>query len=403
MKNDLQNIFNHISKLEASGAQFWAPIIFIVFLGISFLFGMIFKFKWTILKVIAIIITMVGSIIAYNKIADIVNKHDQNLIGFVPFGVTLIAIAIYWVSRLILFIINLILHAIIKGIQKKKNPIKKRKWLFRILGGFSNLVVTIPGSLLITDVFLVGTKNKTSFGEVTKLGVKLLTSNKGVSLAGLIEKTKDIEKVLNTLTKSDILSKDYSSLSDKEKEELENTLKETAHLINDKRIFNAVVPIITKKAKENNVDKKIDNIVENAIKEIETKDPSYKNASSEKKKEITEKYIKENINKLYENTKREDPKIEDKIKTLETVVGNLNENTKNDLIKEFDKVVPNDGELRKKINVTKTIEIFFDFLKEKNNKENEVKKEETSGINDSNLNDFINNLSGVGSEGGHNV
>ncbi|UWV93491.1 hypothetical protein NW062_06120 [Mycoplasmopsis cynos] len=242
-------------------------------------------------------------------------------------------------------------------------------------------------------------QNKTSFGEVTKLGVKLLTSNKGVSLAGLIEKTKDIEKVLNTLTKSDILSKDYSSLSDKEKEELENTLKETAHLINDKRIFNAVVPIITKKAKENNVDKKIDNIVENAIKEIETKDPSYKNASSEKKKEITEKYIKENINKLYENTKREDPKIEDKIKTLETVVGNLNENTKNDLIKEFDKVVPNDGELRKKINVTKTIEIFFDFLKEKNKKENEVKKEETSGINDSNLNDFINNLSGVGSEG----
>ncbi|MCU9935129.1 hypothetical protein [Mycoplasmopsis cynos] len=403
MKNDLQNIFNHIFKLEASGAQFWAPIIFIVFLGISFLFGMIFKFKWTILKVIAIIITMVGSIIAYNKIADIVNKHDQNLIGFVPFGVTLIAIAIYWVSRLILFIINLILHVIIKGIQKKKNPIKKRKWLFRILGGFSNLVVTIPGSLLITDVFLVGTKNKTSFGEVTKLGVKLLTSNKGVSLAGLIEKTKNIEKVLNTLTKSDILSKDYSSLSDKEKEELENTLKETAHLINDKRIFNAVVPIITKKAKENNVDKKIDNIVENAIKEIETKDPSYKNASSEKKKEITEKYIKENINKLYENTKREDPKIEDKIKTLETVVGNLNENTKNDLIKEFDKVVPNDGELRKKINVTKTIEIFFDFLKEKNKKENEVKKEETSGINDSNLNDFINNLSGIGSEGGHNV
>ncbi|WAM07082.1 hypothetical protein ONA23_02915 [Mycoplasmopsis cynos] len=271
------------------------------------------------------------------------------------------------------------------------------------MGGFSNLVVTIPGSLLITDVFLVGTKNKTSFGEVTKLGVKLLTSNKGVSLAGLIEKTKDIEKVLNTLTKSDILSKDYSSLSDKEKEELENTLKETAHLINDKRIFNAVVPIITKKAKENNVDKKIDNIVENAIKEIETKDPSYKNASSEKKKEITEKYIKENINKLYENTKREDPKIEDKIKTLETVVGNLNENTKNDLIKEFDKVVPNDGELRKKINVTKTIEIFFDFLKEKNKKENEVKKEETSGINDSNLNDFINNLSGVGSEGLYNV
>ncbi|UWV80668.1 hypothetical protein NW069_00365 [Mycoplasmopsis cynos] len=120
MKNDLQNIFNHIFKLEASGAQFWAPIIFIVFLGISFLFGMIFKFKWTILKVIAIIITMVGSIIAYNKIADIVNKHDQNLIGFVPFGVTLIAIAIYWVSRLILFIINLILHVLSKESKRKR-------------------------------------------------------------------------------------------------------------------------------------------------------------------------------------------------------------------------------------------------------------------------------------------
>lgn len=192
-----------------------------------------------------------------------------------------------------------------------------------------------------------------------------MTGGKGESFASLFSKVDDFQKVVEGLSDSTLWSKNYSTLSKEEKERVDKALSEISKVINNDRIFDIVIPVLQEKSKELKIEKNLEDIVDKAISRMSAERPDYLTANSdEKKREILTDYLTQNIDKLYNEAKTLDSKLDDKIYIIKNVAANLEDKTQKNLVKKLDEIVESES-LRKKADVGKSLDIFIKFLKDK--------------------------------------
>ncbi|SYV97994.1 Uncharacterised protein [Mycoplasmopsis edwardii] len=149
-------------------------------------------------------------------------------------------------------------------------------------------------------------------------------------------------------------------------------LSDISTLLNDKRVFDVIVPFIKEKAKENNFNESIKDIVDKAQVRINAeavKDPRYAEynlpqTTTERKRELLSQFISEEIAELYREAKLAEPDLDDKIKLLQGATQNLNNQTIKSLTKILDKLV-SDESIHSKVDIQKTVESLINFLKER--------------------------------------
>lgn len=91
--------------------------------------------------------------------------------------------------------------------------------------------------------------------------------------------------------------------------------------------------------------------------------PDYLAANSDEvKRNILNDYLSKNIGKLYKEAKTLDPNLDDQIYIVKKLSSGIENKTQKALIEKLNEVVENDN-LRKKADVAKSLNIFFDFLK----------------------------------------
>ncbi|WBP84037.1 hypothetical protein [Mycoplasmopsis edwardii] len=375
MTNQISEFWiNLVNSLKSSGSYIWVPILFVALLAISFIVGFVFRSKWTIFKIVAIVLTVVISAISYAIISKKIQNSDNSNIrgteGTIPFVVTIIALISYWVIRAIFFIIVTILHSIPKF--KIKRSFGKLKLIRRVIFGATNAIVTIPGALLFADILTVSSKADNSFKKITKVGVEVMTTGYGESWSGLLTSVKSIDNLLKNASNSRLLTTKYSSLSAEDKKKVDLLLSDISTLLNDKRVFDVIVPFIKEKAKENNFNESIKDIVDKAQVRINAeaaKDPRYAEynlpqTTTERKKELLSQFISEEIAELYREAKLAEPDLDDKIKLLQGATQNLNNQTIKSLTETLDKLV-SDESIHSKVDIQKTVESLINFLKER--------------------------------------
>lgn len=362
---------NFAETLKNGRSDIWVPIVFIVLIAFAFLVGFIYRLKWTIFKVASIVLTMIISGVAYAiLVKTIKNSQDPNVQsteGAIPFIVSIIALLSYWTIRGIFFTINGILHLI--GKARRKAKIKKLKLIRRVIFGATNAVATIPGALLFSDILLVSSKKESGFKSMTStIGVQVMTSGKGESFASLLTRVENIENLAKNISNVKLFASKYSELTPEEQEQFKDMLSDISSLINDKRVFKVIAPILRQKAKEAKLDEQVKDIVDKAISRMKADRPEYLLADDKEKKEIASKYIKENMEKLYNEAKTLDPEIEDKIQLIQGITSNLEKDTKKAIVDELDQIIDNE-ELRKQVDINQTFDSLLTFLQSKANKE----------------------------------
>lgn len=367
MSETIKNFLIQISgAFKTSHASIYVGLILLIMILISFGFGFLYGFKWTIFKTVAIAITIIVSILSYGAIYNYVNNSDDSNVrsikGAVPLIISLLAVIVYVVTRSIFFIVNNIFHWIPKFRLKRKNA--KRKWLKRFVFGFTNAIATVPAGFLMSNIMLVSYKSEDSnFNKISALGVTLMTGGKGESLASMFSKVDDFRNVVDGFLDSNIWNKSYSELSKEEKEKLDKTLSQLGKTLNDDRVFKLVVPAIQEQSKKLELDKHLETIIDKAITRMSSERPDYLAANNdEAKRNILNDYLSKNIGKLYKEAKTLDPNLDDQIYIVKKLSSGIENKTQKALIEKLNEVVENDN-LRKKADVAKSLNIFFDFLK----------------------------------------
>ncbi|MGZ9414022.1 hypothetical protein [Mycoplasma sp. 5370] len=365
MEGFIGSILNTLNSMKGSSPHIWVPILFAFSILFSLVTGYFLKLKFTIFKFVSIIITIIGTVIFYSITNKYAKEHFDDPEGFTTLAATVVALIVYWIFRFIFFTIALVI-AIFSKIKKKKSNKTFTKISKLIYGGVfagTNLLLTVPGALLFSNVLLFPSDKKTSYANSTEIGVKILTGGKGTgihNLYGIIKNGADLATNINKL--QDLLTKDYKNLSEEDKEALKKILTDVSNLVNDQRIQNIVFPIIKNQFESFNVEPTLNEVVDKTIKRLTADRPDYLVATAEEKKKIVTEYLKENIQKLYNEAKLTNPDIDEQNAKIKDLLSNINDKTEKKLV-DFVTPLIKSEELKSKVDIQNALETIISFFK----------------------------------------
>ncbi|UWD34154.1 hypothetical protein [Mesomycoplasma molare] len=362
----LESIINFLNSFSNTNPNIWVPILFVFLIGLSFLIGFFFKLKITIAKIISLILTIVTSIILFDVIKSNLKKEYENVLSL---AITIISLIIYWIIRII--VISIVFTFSLFGKKKRKEKFKRKnkvtKLILRSIYGVSNVALTIPGSLLFSNVLLTSSEKETSFSESSKSGVYIMTGGRGQGIETLLGSLKDSFENLteNAQKVVEIFSKNSSEWSEEEKKIVKDMFKNASKLINDKRIQQIVFPFIEDNFKKLNIEQSLEEVVDKAIDRLKIDKPEYNLSSPEKQKEIATNYLKEEINKLYEEAKITNPNLEQEVENIVALTSNLNKETIEKITNFVSPLITNE-DINNKIDINTSINTLLTFFKSKN-------------------------------------
>ncbi|SJZ58005.1 EI24 domain-containing protein [Mycoplasmopsis verecunda] len=384
--NGLDTIINFLKNLsdKLNGATVWLPIVITALIAIAFLLGFWFNYKWTIFKVVAIVITIVATILFYNLVSEqIANRlkdddtTNTTVQSGLPFISTLVAIIIYLSIRVFFFFITLIIQLATKKKRKEKAALRKesghrgnRIWT-RVLFGGTNAILTIPGTLLIANVITTGIPTTNSTTKSTSLGVKMMTGGKGASLSGLgagVIAGIDLFKKGNTLF--ELMQKDPSNLSKKDLDELTQALGATTNILNNEDVQNVIKEVATSYVKKEvqviNKTLNTDEYLDKLVQHVEETNSSYKLADDAQKKDILTSYAIEQINKKGDEFmgQAESASAKEYLNVARYVISSLNKDTRNSLATISASILNMDPNIESKINTEQVTKAIFNKLAE---------------------------------------
>ncbi|WGI36680.1 hypothetical protein [Mesomycoplasma lagogenitalium] len=358
-----------LDLLQSDSAHIWVPIVFCALIILSFIIGFFLKGQFLIVKITSLVLTIVGSIVAYFILKNMIEKSEddniKSLSGVLPIALTMISLIFYWAVRLLSMIIYFIIAIFVKIKRKEK---RKRKIIRKFIFGLTNAVLTVPGTLAFSNVLLVASPQKESnFNKFSKIGVSVLTGWKGSSIDSLFSNIKNASEFVADLTNIvSLLSKDPSSLTPEERTKLNDTLKGVSNLLNDSRILNAIIPVIQNNIDNFNVESTLNSAVDEAIKQLKIENPRYISANEKDKKEILTNYITENIERLYNEAKLQNPNLDSENKYLMSIASSLEKQTIENLSNTIHQSI-DDKDLHSKIDIKEVTESILSFFKTKEN------------------------------------
>ncbi|WP_416756237.1 hypothetical protein ACM0IS_00100 [Mycoplasma aquilae ATCC BAA-1896] len=400
----LKNITNSVGN-----AGVWLPIVIIVLITLAFLIGFWFNYKWSIFKVVAIVLTMIISAVVYKYGSDLVHSQlkdqkevDQIIRSGLPFALTVLAMIIYLSLRGFFFVITFIIH--LCTINKRKNKKRKRiesgkrgnRIWTRFLFGTTNAILTLPGTLLLSNIVTTAMVNDTSTSKATTFGVKLMTAGKGASLSGigvgavsLLELFQKGSKLFETLQNPE------SKWTKEQFNEIVDTLHSSAALLNNPD----VIKVIAQAAKEIATDKAsaiahesgaldyIDKIKRNLREE----NPLFDTLSAqEQSKQVTDYAIKE-IKSIenYENL-GVNKDVVAYLNVTKYVISSVSPDTRKALAHILAETLNADKNIKSQINTEAFVNALFDSLskftisKNQDKKDVEPESQPTTNTNNSN-------------------
>ncbi|TDV24309.1 hypothetical protein BCF59_0268 [Mycoplasmopsis mustelae] len=192
--NSLDTLKNILSWMAQKGSSInfevlW--VVFFIFLIIAFLIGIWFNWKYLIVKAVIIILTIISAFVSSAILKNIINndpklKDYSSLVGSL---VTIITILFYLSLSLVCWIVYFIIWIILFFVRFKKPKRKKSKLVRFLVGGLGNVVISIPGSLILFSLFSASENNQKSTSSLTTISnaftTKIMTANQGDSIAGL--------------------------------------------------------------------------------------------------------------------------------------------------------------------------------------------------------------------------
>ncbi|MEA4333937.1 MULTISPECIES: hypothetical protein [unclassified Mycoplasma] len=386
----LYDFFANLMSSKISDPTIWMPILIVTLVLFSFVTGWFLRWKWTIFKTVSIVITIIVSVIlsvalkaAFEKKAQEDQKF-QSAYEILTFAITFISLAVYWGVRGFLWLIIGIIH--LATIKKRKEKNKKRSKLSRAgfggLWAITNVILTLPGSLLLANVISTMAPNSNKANKATEIGVKIMTGGQGSSVTNLASgifsmvqlfvdselhdlaikfikepnslSKDDIEKLLknsNTIAAIlenekfvDIVAKNIPTLLDeKSKNEIKNNKELEAYITKYEAQFIAANPGSTLNSSEQNkadftkfvVDKINEELQQNSITLIpeEVKNVFGMLGLAAAKSDSSQE---QNLSKIVDAILKINPTISEKTNTADLALGILG-NLKNSVLKDLNK------------------------------------------------------------------
>ncbi|MFV8479628.1 hypothetical protein ACNQ2L_01365 [Mycoplasma sp. T193] len=400
----LKNITNSVGN-----AGIWLPIVIIALFAIAFLIGFWFNYKWSIFKVVAIILTMIISAVIYKYGSEAVHSQlkdqkemDQIIRSGLPFALTVLSIIIYLSIRGFFFVITFIIH--LCRIKKRKDKKNKRiasgkrgnRIWTRFLFGTTNAVLTLPGTLLLTNVVTTAMVNDTSASKATTFGVKLMTAGKGASLSGigvgavsLLELFQKGSKLFETLQNPE------SKWTKEQFNEIIDTLHSSAALLNNpdvrKVIAQAAKEIATDKASTIAHESGALDYIDKIKRNLREENPLFDTLSAqEQSKQVTDYAIKE-IKSIenYENL-GVNKNVVEYLNVSKYVISSVSPDTRKSLAHILAETLNADKDIKSQINTEAFVNALFDSLskftisKNQDKKDVEPESQPTTNTNNSN-------------------
>ncbi|MFV8474729.1 hypothetical protein [Mycoplasma sp. Z631] len=389
----LKNITNSVGNVGV-----WLPIVIIVLFALAFVIGFWFNYKWSIFKVVAIVLTMIISAVIYKYGSDVVHTQlkdqkeiDQIVRSGLPFALTILAIIIYLSIRGFFFVVTFIIH--LCTIKKRKDKKTKRiasgkrgnRIWTRFLFGTTNAVLTLPGTLLLSNVVTTAMVNDTSTSKATTFGVKLMTAGKGASLSGIGVGTVSLIELFQKGSKLFQTLQDPESKWTKEQlSEIVDTLNSSAALLNNPDVRN----VISQAAKEYAADKAAAiaqnsgalDYIKNVKDKLREQNPLFDTLSAqEQSKQVTNYAIKQ-INSI---TNYEELGINKDVvaylNVAKYVISSVSDDTRKSLAHIAAETLNADKDIKNQINAESVVNALFDNLsKFKVTKPDEDNKEKAS-------------------------
>ncbi|WP_027121359.1 hypothetical protein [Mycoplasma leonicaptivi] len=365
----IENLMQALAKLSSeTGAHIWVPILAVILVFGAFGIGYFLKWKWSISKLVVLIVTIIvagatgASIYATFKNDEDLSKYKS----LIPFAITLFSLVFYAFLNIIVFIVNFIVHLS----KRKKNKLKPKKRVSRLLSATANSLLTVLPVAAFSNLLLIGTKKSESFQKATSYSVKVMTAGQGESVAGIfgeidnvvqfIAQTKDIQEFLN---------KDYSKLSNEEKEQLSTYLKNVSSLINEPRVQAVAFDFIKEVASDLNIEEKFGEVVDKAYARMRVEKPETFAQSKEKQKEAFTDFVREKLEQVYDEVNTADPNFKSDINTIKKISSNLTQESIKKLSNLIDSEIIKRQETRDKADVAVVVEEFLKVLKLKEHKE----------------------------------
>ncbi|MGZ9800743.1 hypothetical protein ACXYRK_03435 [Mycoplasma sp. AC1221] len=373
-KEQIPDFLRKISDaLKSIDGSVWIPVMVAALIIISFGFGFLYNWKYIPVKITAIILSIIASIVSVTVATKKID--DSDIRRFIPLLATLVALITYWVVRFLGVVIIFFIHIFYS--RKKYKVIKQEKpkkhFLIRFLaGGLGNMIVGIPGTLLFANVLSSSTPENSSVSKASKFSVYLMTGGKGESYGGLVPKIINILDLASEFSSQGdiqkILEKAPDQITPKDQEKIKEVANKLVPIINDERLRKTFL----NKARENNsldfltknFDKKL---TDDIIKAVKTEQVEYNIANDQKKKEIATNYItnEENLKNIYEQyvSPNLDKAAQTQLAFAQKIIDKINSDAKKDLnafiSSAYEKVDPNSSN---KFDVRKTVDALTNFI-----------------------------------------
>ncbi|QKT05690.1 hypothetical protein [Mycoplasma sp. OR1901] len=344
----LEKINYFFTKLDVPSLTYIIPIMIIVLFALSFLIGMWLRTKYVLAKVVAVGLTIVGSIAAATTLQN--NERFVEYKDAIPFVITLAALGFYWLIRGILFSITITLHILMrwrrKRVDRKRNFFKKST--IRLLTGASNMVASSFGIFLFSNVLLSASTKDNSTSKASQVAVKIMTGGRGASLNGIGNFALSIYQIV---TGGDKLFDDYvNNPNNKEiREKFEKVMEGFTDTLNDTNLRNIILKNVEKIPQVKEL-KLINNETAAEIRaKVASDEPRYALATSEKeRKEIATDYIVKNISSIYDQYIQDS--LDNKSKSiLSNFSTNLNKDAKAAISKKFSEIIEKNVEKQNQV------------------------------------------------------
>ncbi|MFV8401351.1 hypothetical protein [Mycoplasma sp. 005V] len=398
----LKNITNSVGN-----AAIWLPIVIIALLVISFLIGFWFNYKWSIFKFAAIVLTMIISAIVFKFASEAIQRHLENeneanqiFRSGLPFALTIFAIICYLSLRGLFFVITFIIHLarINKRKEKKTKRIANGKrgnriWT-RLLFGTTNVVLTIPGTLLLSNLVTTAMVDDATTSKTTNIGVKIMTGGKGASLSGigigtisLLELFQKGSKLFNTLQNPE------NKWTKEELKDIVDTLHSSAALLNNQDVRNTISNIAKDVAAKNapEIAQKtgVNKYIEDTRKELEKENPLFVTLSPEEQSKEVTKYAINQIKSIdnYDQLGMGE-EVAEYLNVAKYVISAVSDDTRKSLAHIFAETLNSAPSVKNQINAEAVINELFNSLSNfKLDKETKQKdKQESAPVTETNTN-----------------